>query len=88
MSHPGLKKTCISACPLGRQLANLFCLARAVAPFSKFKINNIDNLHASLPIGQVSMRSNNVLPDKRIYLSQMTGQDQTEPYQLHIHYYT
>ena len=88
ISHKGLKKSCISACPLGRQLPNLFCLARAIAPFSKFKINIEDDLHWSLPIGQVSMKSYNVLPDKRIYLSQMTGQDQTEPCHPHIRYHT
>ena len=55
----GLKKTCISGCPypLGRQLANLFCLPRAVAPISKFKINIEDDLHGPLPIGQLQCTS-------------------------------
>ena len=74
--------------PLDRQLANLFCFVRAIAPFSKFKNNIEDDLHGSLPFGQVSMKSYNVLPDKRIYLSQMTGQDQTEPCHPHIRYHT
>ena len=79
---------CISACPLGKQLANLFCFVRAIAPFSKFKNNIEDDLHGSLPFGQVSVKSYNVLPDKRIYLSQMTGQDKTEPCHPHIRYHT
>ena len=62
-SCPGLKKTCISVCPLG----------------SKFKINIEDDLH-------VPLDSYNVLPDKGIYLSQMVGEDQTEPFRLHIPY--
>ena len=65
ISYQGLKRSCISACPLGRQPANLFCLARAVVSFSKFKINIEDDLHGSLPIGQVSMKRYNLLPDKR-----------------------
>ena len=57
ISHPGLKKSCFSACPLSRQLANLFCLPRAVAPISKFKINIEDDLHGPLPIRQLQCTS-------------------------------
>ena len=67
--------------PLDRQLANLLFLPRAVAPFSKFKINMRMTCMGLRPL-------DNALPHKRIYLSQMTRQDQTEPYQLHICYYT
>ena len=56
-----LLKICDEYCsyvpPLDRQLANLFCLPRGVAPFTKFKINKEDELNGPLPIGQMSMES-------------------------------
>ena len=37
-------------------------------------------------MGLCPLDSYNVLPDKGIYLSQMVGEDQTEPFRLHILY--